>query len=56
VKHGHVRCPRAWLWSSFHRWVAAGVYSEHWACYKSGFAMDFSDIEDHVGEPDFEPD
>jgi putative transposase len=52
VKHGHVKCPRDWPWSSFHRWVARGVYSEHWACSQGGFLMDFSDIEDHVGEPD----
>jgi hypothetical protein len=25
---------------------------EHWACSSRGFAMDFSDIEDHVGEPE----
>jgi putative transposase len=54
VKHGHIKCPRDWPWSSFHRWVARGVYPEHWACSKGGFAMDFSDIEDHVGEPDAE--
>jgi putative transposase len=51
VKHGHVKCPRDWPWSSFHRWVKAGVYPEHWACSHRGFAMDFSDIEDSVGEP-----
>lgn len=53
VKHGHVKCPRDWRWSSFHRWAATGVYSEHWACGRDGFAMDFSDIEGNVGEPDF---
>jgi putative transposase len=51
VKHGHVKCPRDWPWSSFHRWVAASVYSDHWACSHNGFTMDFSDIEDRVGEP-----
>jgi len=32
VKHGHVRCPHEWPWSSFGRWVEAGVYEESWAC------------------------
>ena len=32
VKHGYVRCPVDWEWSSFHRWVRKGVYSENWAC------------------------
>ena len=51
VKHGHVKCPRDWQWSTFHRWVKEGVYPEHWACSQRGFVMDFSDIEDSVGEP-----
>jgi putative transposase len=50
VKHGHVRCPRDWPWSTFHRWVGAGVYSNHWACSHRGFMIDLSDIEDSVGE------
>jgi putative transposase len=54
VKHGHVKCPRDWPWSSFHRWLARGVYPEHWACASGGFVMDFSDIEDDVGEPDLD--
>ena len=33
VKHGYVRCPHEWEWSSFHRWVKAGVYPWHWACF-----------------------
>ena len=41
-----------WPWSSFHRWVKAGVCPNHLACSHSGFAMDFSDIEDSVGEPE----
>jgi hypothetical protein len=32
--------------------VSAGVYPEHWACSSGGFSMDFSDIEDHLGEPE----
>jgi len=31
VKHGLVRSPVAWPWSSFHRWVRAGVYPSNWA-------------------------
>jgi putative transposase len=56
VKHGHVKCPRDWEPSTFHRWVAQGVYPANWACSHRGFDMDFSDIEDHVGEPDFDED
>lgn len=50
VKHGHVRCPRDWPWSSFHRWVQIGVYPADWACSHHG-QLDFRDIEDSVGEP-----
>ena len=32
VKHGYVRCPADWPYSSFHRWVKAGVYEQHWGC------------------------
>ena len=52
VKHGHVKCPRDWPWSSFHRWVARDVYPENWACWKNGSPMDFSDIENRIGEFD----
>lgn len=55
VKHGYAKCPRDWPESSFHRWVAAGVYPEHWACTQRGFSMDFGDIEESVGEPLDEP-
>jgi putative transposase len=50
VKHGYVRCPRDWPWSSFHLWVTAGVYPADWACWNRG-PLKFSDIEDSVGEP-----
>ena len=30
VKHGFVKAPREWQWSSFHRHVKAGVYLEDW--------------------------
>lgn len=31
VKHGLVACVADWPYSSFHRWVAQGVYSPDWA-------------------------
>lgn len=49
VKHGLVRSPRDWPWSSFHRWVKAGVYPENWAS-DDAQAPDFRSIEDLVGE------
>jgi putative transposase len=30
VKHGLVRRPRGWEWSTFHRWVRAGHYDIEW--------------------------
>lgn len=30
VKHGLVTRPADWPWSSFHRWVAKGVYAQDW--------------------------
>ena len=47
VKHGHVRCPREWPWSSFRRWASAGVYPGDWAC---GERRNFDDIADSIGE------
>jgi putative transposase len=32
VKHGLVRCPHAWSYSSFHRWVEQGFYTRDWLC------------------------
>jgi putative transposase len=32
VKHRLVRCPHAWPYSSFHRWVREGYYREDWLC------------------------
>ncbi len=32
VKHGLVKCPHDWRYSSFHRYVAEGVYPQDWAC------------------------
>lgn len=41
VKHGHASVPAEWPWSSFHRWVAAGVYPENWG----GTPPDFGDTD-----------
>ncbi|HOC65156.1 MAG: transposase [Sedimentisphaerales bacterium] len=32
VKHGLVRCPHDWPYSSFQRWVNEGYYAEDWLC------------------------
>ncbi len=51
VKHGYVRCPHEWPHSSFHRWVEAGVYPWHWACWDDAEQrLTFDDIADTVGE------
>jgi len=50
VKHGYVRCPMDWPWSSFHRWVRKGVYSKHWGCGDRVPKLNFDDIADTVGE------
>jgi putative transposase len=31
VKHGLVKQVKDWPYSSFHRYLAAGVYTPHWA-------------------------
>lgn len=47
VKHGYVRSPYEWKWSSFHRWVNARVYPHEWGSCEE---LDFSDISETVGE------
>ena len=47
VKHGYAKAPRDWQWSSFHRWVAAGVYEEAWG---AGEGLSFDQISKTVGE------
>ncbi|MCU0532766.1 MAG: transposase [Hydrococcus sp. Prado102] len=32
VKHGLVRCPHLWEYSSFHSLVKKGIYSSNWCC------------------------
>jgi len=36
VKHGLVCCPHAWPYSTFMRWVKAGVYEPSWQCACEG--------------------
>ena len=37
VKHGLVRCPREWEYSSFHRFVKQGMYISDWGCGNTQF-------------------
>ena len=56
VKYGYVRCPRDWVWSSFHRWVRVRVYPSDWACWSGGHPpLSFADIEGSVGDFDANP-
>jgi putative transposase len=32
VKHGYARCPHAWPFSSFHRYVSEDRYARSWCC------------------------
>jgi putative transposase len=53
VKHGLVRCPHKWPYSSFQRWVEEGYYKQDWLCDCNGRApavLDFANISDTVGE------
>lgn len=51
VKHGLVRCPYEWPWSSFHRWVRFGQYEPNWACgLHEAERFKFDDIANSVGE------
>ncbi len=51
VKHGYVRCPHEWPYSSFHSWVRAEVYSWHWACWSDAQKqLEFGEILGSVGE------
>ncbi|QSA99158.1 transposase [Methylococcus sp. EFPC2] len=39
VKHGYVKCPVDWPYSSIHRYVRQGILPAHWGCG----AMEFPD-------------
>ena len=43
VKHGLVRSPRDWPYSSFHRWVRLGHYPREWGAVEDD--LGYSDIE-----------
>lgn len=32
VKHGYVKKPNDWAYSSIHRFIAKGIISDHWTC------------------------
>ncbi len=49
VKHGHVRCPIGWPWSSFPRWVRHGAYPSNGG-YSHLSPLKFDDTEKSVGE------
>ena len=36
VRHGLTSCPHLWPYSSFRRWVRAGLYPEDWGCCGNG--------------------
>jgi putative transposase len=44
VKHGLVRCPSEWPYSSFHRFVRSGDYDADWGCGTSP-APSFDDLD-----------
>lgn len=53
VKHGLAGCPHGYPYSSFERWVSAGVYARDWLCAcgnRRTFAPAFGDIESQAGE------
>ena len=50
VKHGYVSSPRDWPWSSFHRYVKAGVYDADWGSGTSALVPDFLKMDSTIGE------
>jgi putative transposase len=53
VKHGLAGCPHAWPWSTFSRWVEAGVYKSDWCCACGGKQVqppDFADLDETAME------
>jgi putative transposase len=49
VKHGYVRCPKDWPWSSFHRHVRSGDYPMEWGCQNKS-PLDFGGIDEELLE------
>ena len=52
VKHGYVKCPHQWEYSSFHRWVENEIYEQDWMCQCNRVCKtpDFDGISGSVGE------
>ncbi|MBI3246287.1 MAG: transposase [Deltaproteobacteria bacterium] len=53
VKHGYARCPHAWSYSSFHRFVQTKLYPQDWLCVCKGIrhrTPGFGLGDDIVGE------
>lgn len=50
VRHGCVKCPKDWPWSSFRNWAMRGAYPMDWGCPGLGAAPDFKSIEHTLGE------
>ncbi|MBW4563954.1 MAG: transposase [Mojavia pulchra JT2-VF2] len=53
VKHGLVSCPHLWQYSSFHKWLRQGHYSNDWGCQcndKEANIPDFSSLIEQFGE------
>jgi len=50
VKHGLVKSPQEWPWSSIHRWVKKGVYPVDWAHGSDDVSLNFDDIKNSIGE------
>jgi putative transposase len=44
VKHDYANCPKDWPYSSFQRWVDAGVYALDWGCRSRG-PLNFDDLD-----------
>ncbi len=45
VKHGLVRCPHDWSYSSFHRFVGDGRYETDWGCTCKNLTFDATSID-----------
>jgi putative transposase len=45
VKHGWVKCPHQWQYSSFAHHVKKGIYSRDWGCACNGVVPSFPHLE-----------
>ncbi|SFW37839.1 transposase [Nitrosovibrio sp. Nv17] len=45
VKHGYVGCVADWPYSTFHRYVAAGIYASDWAGSGESWDQEFGEIQ-----------